>query len=156
MWIVAPTESEKTNEPCPICKEKFVSEWSEDEEEWIWKNARKVDEEIYHGSCYYSARVLSTNVANRGTTGTPGARASTERRRSRTATPDVDLNRSAAPSANPLDRLKGEEGALGGHAASKKRKEGPSAGDDAAAAAGQGRVEGGEPEGKRVALESEA
>lgn len=146
MWIVAPTDSEKTNEPCPICKEKFVSEWSEDEEEWIWKNARKVDEEIYHGSCYYSARVLSSNVANRGTTGTPGARASTERRRSRTATPDADLARSAAPSANPLSRVKGDEAAMGGHGGNKKRKEGPLAGD---AAAG----EGGEPEGKRVAIE---
>lgn len=42
-WVPAPTEAELANAPCPICKEKFQSEWCEDEEEWIWKNAKKVE-----------------------------------------------------------------------------------------------------------------
>ncbi|CAO1615505.1 unnamed protein product [Sympodiomycopsis kandeliae] len=114
-WVAAPTEASLANAPCPICKEKFQSEWSEDEEEWIWKNARKVDSQYYHGSCYYSAKILSTTVSNRTTT-PPGRRSSD--RKSRTATPP-----SRRTPANPVERIKAEDGtdALVG----RKRKESP-------------------------------
>jgi pre-mRNA cleavage complex 2 protein Pcf11 len=32
----------KATIPCPICKEQFKSEWSEDEEEWVFNNAINV------------------------------------------------------------------------------------------------------------------
>lgn len=42
-FVVAPTDPEKAAHPCPICKEPFKSEWSEEEEEWLWRNAQEVD-----------------------------------------------------------------------------------------------------------------
>lgn len=45
-WIVAPTDPVLASAPCPICKEKFTSEYSEDEEEWIWRNAVKADNKV--------------------------------------------------------------------------------------------------------------
>lgn len=38
-----PSDPAKAAKPCPICKEQFKSEWSEDEEEWIFKNAIDVN-----------------------------------------------------------------------------------------------------------------
>lgn len=45
---------EATNEErrrCPICKESFKNEYSEEEEDWVWRNAVEVDGKIYHASC---------------------------------------------------------------------------------------------------------
>jgi pre-mRNA cleavage complex 2 protein Pcf11 len=36
---------------CPICKEEFKNEYSEEEEDWIWRNAVEIDGRIYHASC---------------------------------------------------------------------------------------------------------
>lgn len=38
-WVRVPSDSSKAATPCPICKEAFRSEWSEEEEEWVWRNA---------------------------------------------------------------------------------------------------------------------
>lgn len=121
VWVAAPADASLANAPCAICKEKFQSEWSEDEEEWIWKNARKVEGSYYHGSCYYSAKALSANVSSRTTT--PPGRRSTDRR-SRTATPP----RKAA--SNPVERVKSET--EGESATGKKRKESPAIAEGAA------------------------
>lgn len=62
-FVIAPSDDpDAATKPCPVCKEVFTSEWSEDEEEWIWKNCRLVEGIYYHGSCYYSAKTLSENV----------------------------------------------------------------------------------------------
>jgi pre-mRNA cleavage complex 2 protein Pcf11 len=55
------------DQPCPICKEKFNSEWDEDKEDWVWKNAIKVGGKIYHASCYAETR------GNLGVTGVIGS-----------------------------------------------------------------------------------
>ncbi|KAL9935270.1 hypothetical protein V8E36_005618 [Tilletia maclaganii] len=60
--VVAPTDAEVAAKPCPICKEKFQSEWSEDEEDWIWRNAVLVNGIYYHASCHASAKVMSAQV----------------------------------------------------------------------------------------------
>ncbi|NWS27865.1 PCF11 protein, partial [Polioptila caerulea] len=39
-------------ESCEICQEQFEQYWDEEEEEWHLKNAIRVDEKIYHPSCY--------------------------------------------------------------------------------------------------------
>ncbi|PWN26679.1 hypothetical protein BDZ90DRAFT_241074, partial [Jaminaea rosea] len=116
-WVVAPTAPALANAPCPICKEKFTSEWNEDEEEWVWKNAIKKSsteggggEKIYHGTCYHSAKFLSANVAGKFSTPPLGMRRST------TAAPGEGRERTATPSAEAL---------LGG----RKRKQGE--GDEA-------------------------
>ncbi|KAE8259799.1 hypothetical protein A4X13_0g768 [Tilletia indica] len=65
--VVAPTDAEVAAKPCPICKEKFQSEWSEDDEDWIWRNAVLVDGVYQHASCHASAKVMSEQVNRSGT-----------------------------------------------------------------------------------------
>ncbi|RSH87338.1 hypothetical protein EHS25_003247 [Saitozyma podzolica] len=50
-WVKVPSDPAKAARPCPICKEPFKSEWSDEEETWIWKNAVEVDGKIYHATC---------------------------------------------------------------------------------------------------------
>ncbi|XP_066444255.1 pre-mRNA cleavage complex 2 protein Pcf11 [Eleutherodactylus coqui] len=40
------------DEICDICKEQFEQYWDEEEEEWHLKNAMRVNEKIFHPSCY--------------------------------------------------------------------------------------------------------
>lgn len=47
---------------CPICKEKFHSAWSEEEEEFIWRNAIKTGGKYYHATCHLSATTLSSSI----------------------------------------------------------------------------------------------
>ena len=137
-FVPVPSDPELSSKPCPICKESFKSQWSEDEEEWIWLNAIEVDGVVsatliqtnsiqmnanalarasemqyYHASCHYSAKALSESVIRRGSSPPDGAtRASTgllQRGASRSATPHGQQQRSASV-GNPVARLKGEEG----------------------------------------------
>lgn len=97
-FVVAPSDDPGVaTKPCPICKELFKSEWSEEEEEWIWKNAIKVNGIYYHGSCHYSAKTLSSSVkqASMG---------------SREGTPQLSDDRSPKPASSRLDQIKEEEG----------------------------------------------
>jgi pre-mRNA cleavage complex 2 protein Pcf11 len=55
---------------CPICKEKFDSEWDEDKEEWVWKNAIKIGGKIYHANCFAeTGKTVGSNSGSRS--GTP-------------------------------------------------------------------------------------
>ncbi|XP_073517808.1 pre-mRNA cleavage complex 2 protein Pcf11 [Phyllobates terribilis] len=40
------------DEICDICQEQFEQYWDEEEEEWHLKNAMRVNEKIFHPSCY--------------------------------------------------------------------------------------------------------
>ncbi|KAJ7904620.1 hypothetical protein B0H14DRAFT_2663686 [Mycena olivaceomarginata] len=40
---------------CPICKESFKSEWVEDVEDWVWRNAVLKDDRVYHATCHAEA-----------------------------------------------------------------------------------------------------
>ncbi|KAM5126894.1 pre-mRNA cleavage complex 2 protein Pcf11 [Mantella aurantiaca] len=40
------------DEICEICQEQFEQYWDEEEEEWHLKNAMRVNDKIYHPSCY--------------------------------------------------------------------------------------------------------
>lgn len=51
-WIHAPNDATLRNTPCPICQEKFESTWSEEVQDWIWQDAAKVGNRVYHASCY--------------------------------------------------------------------------------------------------------
>ncbi|KAH8704263.1 putative mRNA cleavage factor complex component Pcf11 [Talaromyces proteolyticus] len=73
-WLRAPNDVTLRNAPCPICQEKFESTWSEDVQDWIWQDAIKVNNRVYHASCY--AEVTKEAPASRtetssGRTGTP-------------------------------------------------------------------------------------
>lgn len=72
--IPAPTGA-LADQPCPICKEQFNSEWDEDKEDWVWKNAIKVGGKIYHASCFAETRGKMAVAGDRSKTasrsGTP-------------------------------------------------------------------------------------
>ncbi|KAI9734862.1 MAG: hypothetical protein M1834_001942 [Cirrosporium novae-zelandiae] len=51
-WIKAPSDPRLQATPCPICQEKFENVWSDKEQDWVWMDARKVGEKVYHASCY--------------------------------------------------------------------------------------------------------
>ncbi|WVW83930.1 hypothetical protein I302_105953 [Kwoniella bestiolae CBS 10118] len=75
-WIKVPSPSTKTNTVCPVCKEAFVKEWSQDEEEWVWKNALNINGTIYHATCraeQLSAlrRLKGSDPNKRSTSGSP-------------------------------------------------------------------------------------
>ncbi|BEI84132.1 hypothetical protein CcaverHIS002_0407360 [Cutaneotrichosporon cavernicola] len=61
-WVRAPADPAKAT-PCPICKEQFKPEWSEDEEEWVFNNAVNVHGTIFHATC--RAEKMSSAVAAR-------------------------------------------------------------------------------------------
>ncbi|SDA00297.1 BZ3501_MvSof-1269-A2-R1_Chr2-2g04515 [Microbotryum saponariae] len=58
--VVAPSGGDERR--CGICREKFKSEWSEEEEEWVYWNAVRVEGTIYHATCYAEAKA-ATNAA---------------------------------------------------------------------------------------------
>ncbi|KKA16784.1 mRNA cleavage factor complex component Pcf11 [Rasamsonia emersonii CBS 393.64] len=83
-WIRAPNDVGLRNAPCPICQEKFESTWSEEVQDWIWQDAVKVGNRVYHASCY--AEVTKDGPAS-GRGGTPSGR---------TGTPDSVLGKRKA------------------------------------------------------------
>ncbi|KAJ5693302.1 mRNA cleavage factor complex component Pcf11 [Penicillium macrosclerotiorum] len=83
VWIRAPNDATLRNTPCPICQEKFESTWSEDVQDWIWEDATKVGNRVYHASCYAEV-----------TKGGPPPRSSTPQ--ARTGTPDSVLGKRKA------------------------------------------------------------
>lgn len=46
MHVVVPPGDEAKPIKCPICKELMKSEFLEDDEEWVWRNAIKKDEKV--------------------------------------------------------------------------------------------------------------
>ncbi|KAJ7590956.1 hypothetical protein C8J56DRAFT_934310 [Mycena floridula] len=50
---------------CPICKEVLKSEFLEDDEDWVWKNAVKKDGKVYHATCHADALGSTSSLAAR-------------------------------------------------------------------------------------------
>lgn len=50
-WVVVPAEEKAGGgkRRCPICKEEFVDEFVQDEEEWVWRNCVKVKNSVSTG-----------------------------------------------------------------------------------------------------------
>ena len=46
MFVVVPPGDEAKAISCPICKETLKSEFMEDDEEWVWRNAVKKDDRV--------------------------------------------------------------------------------------------------------------
>lgn len=45
-YVVVPAGDEAKPIACPICKETIKSEFLEDDEDWVWKNATMKDERV--------------------------------------------------------------------------------------------------------------
>ncbi|KAJ6628728.1 hypothetical protein B0H10DRAFT_1989023 [Mycena sp. CBHHK59/15] len=78
-YVVVPPGEEAKPVSCPICKELFKSEFLEDDEDWVWRNAVLKDERVYHATCHAEAANglalrLRSELANlRSHSGTPDA-----------------------------------------------------------------------------------
>ncbi|EMR08083.1 hypothetical protein PNEG_03523 [Pneumocystis murina B123] len=66
-YVLTPTDPNAANEPCPICKEKFISVWNEDVEEWVWKNSISIEGVIYHANCLSEASAASQALLKENT-----------------------------------------------------------------------------------------
>ena len=46
LYVVVPPGDEAKPVSCPICKETIKSEFLEDDEDWVWKNATNKDDRV--------------------------------------------------------------------------------------------------------------
>lgn len=51
-YVLVPGDKHLASLPCPICKEKFISVWNDDVEDWVWTNAVEVKNRIFHATCH--------------------------------------------------------------------------------------------------------
>ncbi|KAI0081710.1 hypothetical protein K474DRAFT_1688442 [Panus rudis PR-1116 ss-1] len=65
MYVVVPPGDEAKTISCPICKEALKAEFLEDDEEWVWRNAVKKDDKIYHATCHAEAAASKSSLAAR-------------------------------------------------------------------------------------------
>lgn len=90
-FVRAPTDPVLRTLPCPIDQEPFKSEWSEEVQDFIWKDAIFVGGRYYHASCYaevFKGRERDRDRDGASTPVLPGA--------GRTATPDSVLGKRKA------------------------------------------------------------
>ncbi|GJN90071.1 hypothetical protein Rhopal_003069-T1 [Rhodotorula paludigena] len=92
------------DKPCPICQDKLKSEWSDDEEEWVWWNAVVVDGTLYHATCHAEATLSRTSAAAAATAA--ASTKATSVRTSRESTPATAATKKrAAPAASPVPTM---------------------------------------------------
>jgi len=65
LYVVVPPGDEAKPVSCPICKETIKLEFLEDDEDWVWKNAIKKDDRVYHATCHAEAVASTNNLAAR-------------------------------------------------------------------------------------------
>ena len=92
-WVRAPVDPSVRNLPCPIDQEGWTSEWSEELQEFVWRDAVRVGGRYYHASCYRDVM----KVRERG---------------ERVSTPDSVLGKRGR---------EGEEGSVGGSGLKKEK-----------------------------------
>ncbi|KAI1083911.1 hypothetical protein F5B20DRAFT_357687 [Whalleya microplaca] len=54
-YVPVPDDPVLANSVCPICQEKFETRWLDDAQEFVWPDAIKVGERIFHASCHKEA-----------------------------------------------------------------------------------------------------
>ena len=55
MYLPVPNDPDIKNAPCPICQEKFETKWLDEEQDFVWMDAKQVGRRIYHATCYEEA-----------------------------------------------------------------------------------------------------
>ena len=61
MFVVVPPGDEAKPISCPICKEPLKSEFLEDDEEWVWRNAIKKDDRVSRCVLSSSSSTIETD-----------------------------------------------------------------------------------------------
>ncbi|KAH8118317.1 hypothetical protein DFH11DRAFT_1502332 [Phellopilus nigrolimitatus] len=73
--VMVPPGDEAKSINCPVCKESLKSEFREDDEEWVWHNAVRVKDKIFHATCHAemvaSAKLRADGAALSSRSGTP-------------------------------------------------------------------------------------
>lgn len=54
-YIPVPDDPVLAASVCPICQDKFETRWLDDAQEFVWADAIKVGDRIYHASCHREA-----------------------------------------------------------------------------------------------------
>jgi pre-mRNA cleavage complex 2 protein Pcf11 len=68
-YLPVPDDPALANSLCPICQERFEMKWLDDAQEFVWVDAIKIGDRIYHASCHTEAKKDggSTPAYQRGT-----------------------------------------------------------------------------------------
>lgn len=51
-YVSVPQDSTLQHAPCPICQEKFETQWNVDANDFVWMDAVQVGQKIYHATCF--------------------------------------------------------------------------------------------------------
>ncbi|KAL2179897.1 uncharacterized protein P884DRAFT_275492 [Thermothelomyces heterothallicus CBS 202.75] len=54
-YLAVPEDSSRVNSACPICQEKFEMKWLDEAQEWVWTDAVRVGDRVFHASCHREA-----------------------------------------------------------------------------------------------------
>jgi pre-mRNA cleavage complex 2 protein Pcf11 len=66
-YLAVPDDPTLKNSVCPICQERFEMKWLDEAQEFVWMDAKKVGERIYHASCHAEATKDTSAAEKRGT-----------------------------------------------------------------------------------------
>lgn len=51
-YVLVPQDTALQHAPCPICQEKFETQWNVDANDFVWMDALQVGGKIYHATCF--------------------------------------------------------------------------------------------------------
>lgn len=66
-YLPVPDDPEMASSHCPICQEKFETKWLYSVDEFVWMDARKIGNRIFHASCYAEATKDLSAILKKGT-----------------------------------------------------------------------------------------
>lgn len=66
--IPVPSDPALTNQPCPICQEKFDTVWNDEAQDFVWMDAMNIGSRIYHASCHAEVKKEGGNTPLRTST----------------------------------------------------------------------------------------
>lgn len=67
--IPVPSDLTLRSAPCPICQEKFEPSWDDENQDFVWRDALRIQNRVYHASCHAEIKKDGGNTPMR--TGTP-------------------------------------------------------------------------------------
>ncbi|KAI4126717.1 MAG: hypothetical protein LQ338_003620 [Usnochroma carphineum] len=67
--IPVPSDPALSSAPCPICQEKFEPSWDDESQDFVWRDAVKIQNRVYHASCH--AEIKKDGASTPLRTGTP-------------------------------------------------------------------------------------
>ncbi|KAG8880765.1 hypothetical protein FRB97_000558 [Tulasnella sp. 331] len=98
-YVVVPPGDEAKSIKCPICKESLKTEFLEDDEDWVWRNAVSIKGKIYHATCHADA--ITSNLARVKTEVTGRSRSATPETAARSGKLE-DSSVTQSPGPSPL------------------------------------------------------